>query len=88
MSKMERTDYNGREQRVIKAIRDEGKQFSKEAATEMVGAKQQLQLAVLGETAGGLLGADALGPASEQAGARYEAALAALEAELGIEEAT
>lgn len=85
---MDTTDYAGREAAIIAAIKAGG-QFSPEVATEMVKAKQELQLAVLAATGGGLLGPDTLmGGQTDAAGERYEKALAALEAELGLEVAS
>lgn len=79
-------DFQARENRVTEKLKSEVDVSSLPAgvAKEFVEAKQSLQLNVLADSFGGLMGPDSLGAATDEAGARYERALVALEKAVGI----
>lgn len=84
---MDKFDYNGREARIIEAVKA-GAKPDPGVAAELVRAKLALQRNVLADSYGGLLGPDSLGQQTNEAGERYERALTALEEDLGLEAAT
>lgn len=67
-----------REQSVLDALK-RGAKVPEEVAIEFVEARQALQLSVLADTYGGLLGPDAVSKQTADKGDRYERALTDLE---------
>jgi hypothetical protein len=80
-------DFQDREDRILAKFKSgevTTQDLPAKVVEEFVNAKQVLKVNVLADTFGGLMGPDALGAATSEAGARYERALAALEEAVGL----